>query len=165
MILVHRSSGKQNLEQQKRTRFDTFLHVGRWRVFFAIPRPATTFFRAHFKSDLDAFWVIFAWFFGPGRSLPPSLRMLLGARQNAWFPSLFEAFLTSQKSSPGQRFVDFLEKKNKTFSRKIIKFWGICRPGECFLIFSRDLVKTVLRETLCDRPEYKLGIQGTPQNA
>ncbi len=55
----------------------------RRRAFLTIAKPEVTFFRAHFKLDLEAFSVIFARFFGSVRALLPSLRMVLGARQNA----------------------------------------------------------------------------------
>ena len=40
------------------------------------------------------------------------------------FLSLFEAFLTPQKSSSNHCFADFLKNKNKTWSRKSDPFWG-----------------------------------------
>ena len=55
----------------------------RRRAFLTIAKPEVTFFRAHFKLDLDAFSLIFARFFGPVRSLLQNLRMVLRARQNA----------------------------------------------------------------------------------
>ena len=55
----------------------------RRRAFLTIAKPEVQFLRVHFKLDLDAFSVIFARFFGSVRALLPSLRMVLGARQNA----------------------------------------------------------------------------------
>ena len=55
MILVHISPRKQDTEQQKRTRFDAFWDVGRWRVSFAIARPEYIFFVLNFLPIIPPF--------------------------------------------------------------------------------------------------------------
>ena len=82
-IFASMAWAKQHRERQKWTPFYAFSHVGRRRAFVTIAKPEAIFFRGHFKSDLHAFWVIFARFFGPVRALLPSLRMVLGALPNA----------------------------------------------------------------------------------
>ena len=98
--------------------------TGKHTVFVLILRRIWTrfgIFLLDFSNPADRFHQVYEWF-------SEHVKM-----HN--FHHFLKRFLTFQKSSLGQRLVDFLEQRNKTFSRKIIKFWGICRLGDCFLIF------------------------------
>ena len=115
---------KQHRERKQLMRFDAFSQVKRRHAFLIIAISIFTIFRGHFAVILDAFWCSFARFWIPVRKPDLRLRMNLGARQNASFLSIFEAFLTLQKSSSPHCFADFLKKKNKTWSRKSESFLG-----------------------------------------
>ena len=89
---------KQQRERQKWTRFDVFSQVQRWHAFMTIAKPKSIFFRGHFAMILAAFWRNFAWFWAPVWKPDLGLRMVLQARRNAYFSSLFEAFFAQKKS-------------------------------------------------------------------
>ena len=60
---------KQNRERQKWMRFDAFSQVKRRRVFFAVARPCSIFFRAHFAVIFVHFGVILRDFAYPSKSM------------------------------------------------------------------------------------------------
>ena len=133
---------KQLRERQKWTHFDAFSQVKRRHAFLIIAISIFTIFRGHFAVILDAFWCNFARFWIPVRKPDLRLRMNLGARQNASFLSIFEAFLTLQKSSSPHCFADFLKNKYKTWSRKSESFSGHSYMDIVFFEFYATSQKT-----------------------
>ena len=123
-IFASMAWAKQHRECKQWMRFDAFSQVKRRHAFLIIAISIFTIFRGHFAVILYAFWCNFARFWIPVRKPDLRLRMNLGARQNASFLSIFEAFLTLQKSSSPHCFADFLKNKYKTWSRKSDPFWG-----------------------------------------
>ena len=118
-------------------------------MFFAIATPGFVCFGAHLTSDWSAFWVNFAGFLALVRKPIQGIRMAHEAVQKLQFPSFFHAFLTREKSSSSQRLVDFLEKHTKVQSQKNDTFSGHLYSGIACFIFSRDLEKNVIPETIC----------------
>ena len=139
---------KQHRERKQLMRFDAFSQVKRRHAFLIIAISIFTIFRGHFAVILDAFWCSFARFWIPVRKPDLRLRMNLGARQNASFLSIFEAFLTLQKSSSPHCFADFLKKRIKLGREKVNHFWAIYIWRSRFLKFLRDLAKNMICEVI-----------------
>ena len=138
---------KQHRERKQLMRFDAFSQVKRRHAFLIIAISIFTIFRGHFAVILDAFWCNFARFWIPVRKPDLRLRMNLGARQNASFLSIFEAFLTLQKSSSPHCFADFLKNKYKTWSRKSESFLGHLYMDIVFFeLFTRPRKKHDMRD-------------------
>ena len=87
--------------------------------------PDCIFFCVRFAVILAGFSRHFARFWKSVWKPDVSVRMVFGARQNAQFSSLFEAFLTPQKSSASYCFADFLKKRAKLDREKVNDFGAI----------------------------------------
>ena len=104
-------------------------------MFFAIATPGFVCFGAHLTSDWSAFWVNFAGFLALVRKPIQGIRMAHEAVQKLQFSSLFHTFLTREKSSSSQRFVDFLKNETKVQSQKRDPFSGHLYSGIAFFDF------------------------------
>ena len=58
----------------------------------------------------------------------------------------------------------FWQIRQKLDRKKVIHFRAICTRVSCFLTFSCDLEKNVIRGTICEWAEYNLGFQRPPKN-
>ena len=121
-------------------------------------------FSCSFRGDL---WCILA-----------SFCMILSSRLEAWsrymngprsnskrviFITFWSVFALEKYSYPW-RLVDFWKISIKLGRKTMIHFRAICTRVSCFLTFSCDLEKNVIRGTICEWAEYNLGFQRPPKN-
>ena len=151
-------------ERQKWTRFHAGSQLGRLRAFLTIATSESVFFHGHFALICDAFWRHFAWFCAPVWKPDLDIWMVLRATQNAWFSSLFEAYFVRENTVTRDVCSSSFKKRTKLGRKQVTNFGAICIRVSCFLTFSCDLEKNVIRGTICEYPQYNLGFQGPPKN-